>query len=452
MHGRFSSLHWLISIFLLGGGLAGSIGCATPPMSMGDDDDDGPNPDRPDAGPPRPVCSGEGSAAQPFGNHALPYSAGAIVPNHLDRDEIDAATTQFYDQWKGRYLKTGGPCGQGNVYVATNMENSITVSEAHGYGMLVLAYMAGHDPQAKTLFDGMYAYFRAHPSDSNAYLMAWSQDASCNDNQGVQSASDGDLDIAYALLLADKQWGSGGAINYRAEADKVIDAIRAGDVDASGSYILLGDWVAPGSHHYRATRTSDFMPGHFASFAAATGDNFWAELNDAEYDVIATLQTQFAASTGLLPDFVVDPTSSPAPAEPNFLENPSDGAYSYNACRDPWRLGVHYITTGDARAQAAASKLSTWISGDTGGNAEGIKAGYELDGSSLGRDYFSHAYVAPFGVGAMVDAAHQSWLNSVWDATVENDGNNYYDDTIKVLSMVAMSGNWWAPEAAPCPL
>ena len=40
------------------------------------------------------------------------------------------------------------------------------------------------------------------------------------------SATDGDLDIAFGLLLADKQWGSAGAINYLAEARKVIAAIK----------------------------------------------------------------------------------------------------------------------------------------------------------------------------------------------------------------------------------
>ena len=30
----------------------------------------------------------------------------------------------------------------------------------------------------------------------------------------AESQTDGDLDIALSLLMADKQWGSGGAVNY----------------------------------------------------------------------------------------------------------------------------------------------------------------------------------------------------------------------------------------------
>ena len=48
------------------------------------------------------------------------------------------------------------------------------------------------------------------------------------------------------------------------------DAIAWAEVDGTGSWVLLGDWTSQGSHHYNATRSSDIMPGHLASFAAAT--------------------------------------------------------------------------------------------------------------------------------------------------------------------------------------
>src|SRR4029450_6472942 len=101
-------------------------------------------------------------------------------------------------------------------------------------------------------------------------LMSWAQGTSCQNVDGDNSVTDGDLDVAYALLLADKQWGSGGAIDYRAEALKVIAAIREGDLDSSGHWVLLGNWVDRSDQHYRSTRTSDFMPGHFESFGTVT--------------------------------------------------------------------------------------------------------------------------------------------------------------------------------------
>ena len=76
------------------------------------------------------------------------------------------------------------------------------------------------------MFDGLYLFFRDHPSQHDPDLMAWRQMGDCASSDDPNSASDGDLNIAFGLLLAHAQWGSGGTINYRAEALKVLAAIR----------------------------------------------------------------------------------------------------------------------------------------------------------------------------------------------------------------------------------
>ena len=60
---------------------------------------------------------------------------------------------------------------------------------------------------------------------------------------GENSAFDGDADIAYALLLADAQWGSTGIINYKAEALILITAILESTVGPQSRLPMLGDWV-----------------------------------------------------------------------------------------------------------------------------------------------------------------------------------------------------------------
>lgn len=436
---------------------AASLSACAPNGGGGDDDDDDGPVDAcpcPDAGGGGggdgggAGCAGSTTAAQPFGSHAAAYASGAILPAHRTQAELDDAVRDYYDDWKRRYLTQG--CGSGRWYVASGHDASLTVSEAHGYGMLILAYMAGHDPEARALFDGMYAYYEDHPSEIDGNLMAWSQDASCRNNEGASSAADGDLDIAYALLLADKQWSSGGAIDYRAEAERIIAAIRAAEVDASHSYVRLGDWTDAGPF-YDATRSSDFMPGHLASFAAATGDARWTQVADRSYQLMAALQAGFAPTTGLLPDFIEHPLTDPSPVDGTFLENPSDGAYGYNACRDPWRIALDFLVRGDPRARAITRRMNTWIAGATGGDPTRILPGYTLAGASLGRTYLDLAFVAPFGVSAMVDASNQAWLEAIWDTVIATRDTGYYGDTIAMLSLIAMSGNWWAPEAAACP-
>ncbi len=395
-------------------------------------------------------CDGGGDALQPFANHAFQYAPGTIRPSGATAT-LDDAVRDAYDTWKATYVVQG--CGPGRYYVATGMGNSLTVSEAHGFGMIVTAYLAGHDPQARAVFDGMVAYFRDHPSDGSPDLMAWSQDAWCVSNQGASSATDGDLDIAYALLLADRQWGSAGAVDYLAEAGLVIDAIRAHEVDGWARYPLLGDWVDPADQtYYAATRSSDWMPGHFASFAAADPAADWPDLTDSVLGITEALQATHSPSTGLLPDFVLYPGGTPLPAAPGFLEGDHDGHHYYNACRTPWRLGVHALH-GDPRARAAVQAMDAFAQSTSGGDPYAIASGFELDGTPVpGSDFPSLAFIAPFGVAAMAEPTSQAWLDAVWGAVTDPAmAEGYYEDTISLLAMIAMSGNWWVPEAPPCP-
>jgi endo-1,4-beta-D-glucanase Y len=374
-----------------------------------DGTDDGGDEDNPPVG-----CTGSGSVAQPFGNHELDYASGSILPDHVSQADLDEAVRVAYDIWKNRYIDEA--CTSGQYLVATGMGEARTVSEAHGYGMVITAFMAGHDPQARTIFDGLVRYFRAHPTESSPDLMAWSQDSQCNDNRGQSSATDGDLDIAYALLLADKQWGSDGAIDYRSEATKVIRALRNQNVDNSASYVLLGDWPSPGTSEYDATRSSDFMPGHFRTFAAVGGNGDWTQIATRTYEVMATLQDEAASTTGLLPDFVLDPTGSPQPAGADFLEGDNDGAYSYNACRDPWRIALDFLISGDSRAKTAVQKINDWIESETGGDPGAIRAGYRLNGQPIG-DYFDMAFVAPKISGYVASRAVEQYAVAIAQAT-----------------------------------
>lgn len=217
-----------------------------------------------DAGqPPAGGCGGDGAVAHPFGGHAHPYAAGVILPGHRTQAQLDDAVRLAYTQWKSRYLESS--CAAGRRFVRVDGGNA-TVSEAQGYGMIIAAYMAGYDAQARDIFDGLYRFVLEHPSAGDRDLASWSQANGCGSNPAANSAADGDLDIAYALLLADRQWGSGGAIDYRGAAVRMIDAIRWAEVDADARYVRLGDWTNPGdAYRYDATRTSDFMPGHFAA-------------------------------------------------------------------------------------------------------------------------------------------------------------------------------------------
>ena len=118
------------------------------------------------------------------------------------------------------------------------------------------------------------------------------------------------------------------------------------------------------------------MPAHFESFAAITGDTSWRQIRDRSYAIMTSVQNQFAAQTGLLPDFIADAATTPRPVNGGFLEGPRDGEYAYNACRDPWRIATDYVLNGDARSKTIAQKMTTWIRQRTGNDPGAILPGH----------------------------------------------------------------------------
>jgi endo-1,4-beta-D-glucanase Y len=371
---------------------------------------------------------------------------GVIFPSNHSQAELDQATSSYYDQWKAKYIEPACTAGQFRIKTGDGTA-AYTVSEGHGYAMVVTAFMKGHDPDAHEVFDGLYRYFDAHRDSAHPGLMAWAQNEACANVMGADSATDGDLDVAYALLLADAQWGSDGAIDYRAQALVTIADILAADVHPSNS-ILVGDWANETDDHYDGTRPSDFMVSHVKAFAKASGVSRWDDVLDKTYAITAYVQAHAAAQTGLLPGFVVGaPGATPKPAPSGWLEGSGDGRYDYNACRVPWRLATDFLMSGEPRSQAAVRPINAWIQSATGGDPENVKDGYKLDGSATGSDP-DLCFVAPFAVSAMVQPAsgtNQPWLNALWDAIAGRQLEGYYGDTVKMLCMIVVSGNWWTP-------
>ncbi len=383
---------------------------------------------------------------KPFPQHTQ-YQEGIIKPNNKTQDELDNSVKTFYKEWKKRYLKevTGekGPNGE-KVYKIIMNSSGRTVSEGQGYGMVIIALMAGYEENAKDIFDGLWYFVRNHKSKIDNRLMAWEVP---EPSGGTDSAFDGDCDIAYSLLLADKQWGSSGRINYLDEAKTYIKAIYESTIGKQSYLPLLGDWVEEdgASYNQYTPRTSDFMIVNFKGFKKATNDNKWNNVINSIYNTINLVQKNYSSATGLLPDFLQGNGSMEnlRPADPNFLEGPYDGDYYYNAGRDPWRIGLDVILYNNTNSKKAVKKMLDWIYKETGGNPYKILSGYHLNGEPLkGSDYFTTFFVAPFGVAAMTDSSKQEFLNKIFNS-VSAKHEGYYEDTVTLISLIIMSGNYW---------
>ncbi|MCX7749279.1 MAG: glycosyl hydrolase family 8 [Clostridia bacterium] len=369
--------------------------------------------------------------------------AGCIKPNNVTQDQMNNSIKSYYDYWKAKYVKqSNGTTPGGGFYVEMQgtggTGNEITTSEAHGYGMIVFALMAGYDKEAKKYFDGMYNMYDKHRSTINRNNMSWIIDRSELTSKDSDSATDGDMDIAYACLLAHYQWGSDGAINYLAEAKRMItNGIKQSDMSLTSKRTMLGDWD---TNQY-STRASDWMTGHFKAYKAATGDTFWDDASNTIYSLISQITANYAPNTGLMPDFVVD--NPPKPAPPKFLEAETDDDYSWNSCRFPWRIAMDFAHYGTLNSKSACNKMINWLKDATGNSPNSIVAGYKLDGTKL-QTYSSAAFTSPFIAACIVDSAHQNYLNNGWNV-IQNWRSEYYGDSINLLCMLFISGNWWAP-------
>lgn len=375
------------------------------------------------------------------------YFKGTIKPNHFTQTKLDNAVTTFYTQWKAHYIKNVP--GKAESYIWFGGKNrKQCVSEGQGYGMTIVVLMAGFDPYARNIYDKLYRCYKAHPSDRGHHLMAWAQYTNDKDVDKT-SAADGDMDIAYSLLLADKQWGSTGTINYLAEARATIADIMRYEINHKTWSVILSNGIESESKDYFDTRTSDFMPVNFKAFKLATGDTRWDKVIDSMYKLFLNMQATYSPDAGLVPDFIVHINKKPKPAPPNYLESRYDGQYNYNACRVPWRIGLDYLMTGDKRSHIFVQKINRWIRETTSNDTYNLSAGYTLGGNDISHRYFEAlSFITPFAVAAEADAKNQQWLNKLWNYTTgfKLKDFDYYDNTIKLLDMIVVSGNYWTVE------
>ncbi len=367
-----------------------------------------------------------------------------------------AALDQFWATWKGLYLKEGcggayvDTSGDGKPTYGGSAPNTLTVSEAHGYGMLALVLMADRDPDAKLLFDKMVTFFLAHQTAGGEGLMSWNQTRDCQDapDGGDTSATDGDLDIALALQLADARWGG-----YADAAAKVRSAILARETTEDGM-MSLGDWAVDAPYD-TSSRSSDFMPGSFYLFASANGGEAaaWNRIRNRGYTVWGGLTAQYAPDTGLVPDFLVGLPNDPKPADPLFLEGESDGYFSWNAFRYPWRLSHDWLVSGDARAASRLRPINAWIMQKTGGVPSQIATTYRLDGTvPAGESTQSGGFIAMFAASAIAGSgdaeADQKWMDALWTDlnAIPAADEDYFGNTLKLLSMIELAGVWPEPQ------
>ncbi|MDH6108746.1 endo-1,4-beta-D-glucanase Y [Kitasatospora sp. MAP12-15] len=378
------------------------------------------------------------SVARPFPAHVT-YQVG-VMPS-ASQSARDAAVEKQYNSWKSTYLVHG--CASNEYYVSTkgdsDASNNGPVSEGQGYGMNIVPLMAGYDANAQTEFNGLWQLVKDHEDQYG--LMQWQLDGkTCKyySSGTPDGATDGDLDIGYGLILADKQWGG-----YTADAKAWLANFYAHDVAPDGHLKCEDD--GPNTD----TRPSDQMLDHLRAFAAYDTAHDWNKVITRTEAVISEFTASYSPSDGLLSDFVVNAdTTSPKPAPANYQEDQPDNIVGYNSIRVPWHLGTDALLNGSTTAATSytTAKLeSACLKKESGGNPQNVYPHTNLNCTPFSTSDQAEEAGDSVGPAAMA-AGDQAWTDAIWNQLATNPfGDGYYGETIKTLVYLVMAGDYWSP-------
>jgi endo-1,4-beta-D-glucanase Y len=330
------------------------------------------------------------------------------------------------------------------------------VSEGIGYGMIIAVYM---DDQA--LFDDLWRYELAHtwtyratpPATGTAptLLMNWYilsdgnvSTAATGGQDGNGAATDADEDMAWALVMADRQWGGQGALSksYLDTAKQMLGDIWKYEINNNRLPKNGSSWGDDTS-----LNISYFAPAYYRVFSTVSGEARWGkDVVDYIYTVIGNNlnATNGNQSNGLVPAFS---QANGTQAAVGRGQSPLAFTYQYDSCRTPFRIGLDACWSADARAVSYVGKTSQFFSGI---GASKIVDGYQLNGTANAQypstyGGLSAAFIGPAGVGAMHAGTYQSFVNDVYGLVRKNNmwcGGQYYDESWTMMSLLMLTGNF----------
>lgn len=363
------------------------------------------------------------------------FSLGAAIYNtqrpETTTTQVSHATIKtHYADWTRLYLRGN----QQQKYVKTNnTTNAQTLSESQGYGMLITVMAAQQGIKSHATFDQLTRYYLAHRISGTNPLMAWRQQLTNGKMVSTAaertSATDGDLDIAYALILADERWHSNGTLNYGQLAKRLLRAIKRREINQTTSLPKVGDWATTSNRN--VVRPSDLMTAYFRKFASYTQDGSWTKVAQNSQTTLQKLSRQ--QTTGLMADFVtvngVGLTVGAVKA--NQVSSVHDNQYGYNACRIPWRVAYDYELNHSQISKSIVQKMLRFFT-----KQSKLTAVYTLKGQAV-ENYANLAFTAPVYYAAEV--LNNTTLLTRYKSTVTATMNqrDYYPATIQMVTLLA---------------
>ncbi|WP_406537728.1 glycosyl hydrolase family 8 [Fibrobacter sp.] len=323
--------------------------------------------------------------------------------------------SQFAYWMKAMYNEQGDVAG-----VRSDPGSDTYFSEGVGYGMLLMVYFSDNTTSYQPQFDKIWNFYKKMMNENG--LMIWKVgNLSQSWDAGNGAALDGDIDAAAALVMAYYQFGDE---KYKEDAKKLIQSMKKSEFESNGLHLPGDKW---GDAGYNRKNPGYFDPAYMPVFAMIDTENaeFWSktayEANMSLYEASAS----DAPSTGLIDDW----TDKNGKSEDDY--------YSYDASRAPWRNAKAVCWHGDQRALALDKKMAEFVSTVSAASMSGPvmrKSG------SLGNDHNS-TFVTSLMTSLISDAKYQAKLDEYWKEAVALGDENYFNQSLKLLNGLLVSGN-----------
>jgi len=286
--------------------------------------------------------------------------------------------------------------------------------------------------------------------------MAWQQIKDSNGNivnveDETSSATDGDMEISYGLILAHKIWGENDKINYKAESIKIIKALMDSCINKRDYTLTLGDWVlALKDNNFKyVTRSSDFILYHIKEFIKLDTQHSteWTLVAEKINTIISEQMKMQSKKNGLMPDFFIRANNKYIASKIKILETIHDGDYYFNSCRIPWRYSMDIILNNQPLTKQLKT-LNRWIKKETSSNPYKIKSGYYVANATPGKPFGSPndlSFIAPFLVSSLIENGNDDWTISLWKTLTNKPITQctFYENTLNLMAMIVASGNWY---------
>lgn len=245
-----------------------------------------------------------------------------------------------YDFYKENFMSQDGR-------IIDYDKNSITTSEGQSYMLLRSLIM-----NDRKTFDLVYAWSKNNLQRQDS-LFAWLWGKNSNGEYKIldtNSASDADVDIAFALILAYEKFN---CTQYLQEAVSIIKSIWDKETKKIGNYLVLMPGANQTTEEKIEINPSYFSPYAFRYFQKYDDLHDWNSLIDSSYYYLDVVMSK--TQTHLPPNWF-----SIESGQIVLADSPKSD-FSYDAIRVFPRIYLDYLKTNEQRALPILEKVKFFI-------------------------------------------------------------------------------------------